>query len=501
MRDGGVDTVAATGSVLDLFLEMLESFRAAGIDYCYWRSSLRLETAVGGLSDLDLLVARADRERAIRLLLDHNFKLLYSLSAHDEPMLMDLIGHDAPSGRIVHVHLHFRLMLGSSLLKLWQPSWQSAVLANAVWHSSLPVRVLDAPTEAVLLLVRGCLEFNPFDVVALRQWRAMAAKFAADRAALAPRLDRNEICRRATELLGAALAESVADIACRGDPPSSALRRRLLAELAPYRRAGRLQGSLRLFVRSLLFLGRSLNKRFIHAPRPWSRRILGGGSVVAVVGVDGSGKSTLVRALCDWAGSEMDVLPLYFGTGEGRPGLLLLPLKLLLPLAQRLLPRKPKGASHGTVSSKPPGLFYNALLTVWASVLAVEKWQKLKAAGRAADQGMLVITDRFPQNQLPQFNDGVLLPRLNRVPRWLRKFEANAYALADRLPPDLVIKLQADPALISRREPDMLPDVVRRRTEELMRLNFPASRLEVLDASQPLPTVIADAKRAVWTVL
>ncbi len=314
-------------------------------------------------------------------------------------------------------------------------------------------------------------------------------------------LDRNEVHRRATELLGAALTESVADTLCRGDPPSTELRRRLLAQLGPYRRTGRLQGSLRLCVRSLLFLGRSLNKRFIHSPRPWSRRILGGGAVVAIVGVDGSGKSTLVGALRDWAGTEIDVLPLYFGTGEGRPGLLLLPLKLLMPLAQRLFPSKPKGASHGTVSSKPPGLLYSVLLTVWASVLAVEKRQKLKAAGRAVDQGMLVITDRFPQNQLPRFNDGRLLARLNLVPRWLRKFEANAYDLADRLPPDLVIKLQASPALIAQREPDMLPDVVRRRTEDLTQLAYPASRLAVLDASQPLPTVIADAKRAVWAVL
>src|SRR6185437_3525217 len=192
---------------------------------------------------------------------------------------------------------------------------------------------------------------------------------------------------------------SVADIVFRGDPPSAELRRHLLAALAPYRRASRIKGSLRLLVRSLLFLGRSLNKRFIHAPRPWSRRILGGGSVVAVVGVDGSGKSTLVRALCGWAGSEMDVLPLYFGTGEGRPGLLLLPLKLLLPLAQKLFPQKPKGASHGTVSSKPPGLLYGVLLSVWAGVLAVEKRTKLLAAQQGAERGLLVITDRYPQNE------------------------------------------------------------------------------------------------------
>jgi hypothetical protein len=501
MRDVSAETVAATGTVLDLLLDMLESLRCAGINYCYWRSSQRLGAALTGLSDLDLLVAKADRQQAVELLLAQGFKLLSSVQAHDEPALLDLLGYDLPSGRLVHVHLHFRLLLGSSLLKLWRPPWDRAVLTHAVWHPSLPVRVMDVTTEATLLLARSCLEFDRLDVVALRQWRVMAAKFATDRKALAPQLERNEVRRRAAELLGAAMAEPVADTVCRGDPPSSELRRELRAQLASYRSAGRLQGRLSLAGRSLLFLGRSLNKRFIHVPRPWSHRILGGGVVVAVLGVDGSGKSTLVRALRDWAGAEMDVLPLYFGTGDGRPSLLLLPLKLMVPLVQKMVGRKPAGASHGNVSGKPPGVLYSALMTVWASVLAVEKRRKLKVARLAADRGMLVITDRFPQNQLPRFNDGPLLPRLNRIPRWLRVFEANAYKLANRLPPDLVIKLQASPALITRREPDMLPDVVRQRTEEVMQLAFPASRLVVLDASQPLPAVIADAKRAVWAVL
>ena len=69
--------------------------------------------------------------------------------------------------------------------------------------------------------------------------------------------------------------------------------------------------------------------------------------MVAVLGVDGSGKSTLVRSLNQWLGQEVDVLPIYFGTGDGRPSLLLLPLKLLVPLVSRLFRTRPGGASHG----------------------------------------------------------------------------------------------------------------------------------------------------------
>ena len=97
---------------------------------------------------------------------------------------------------------------------------------------------------------------------------------------------------------------------------------------------------------------------------------------------------------------------------------------------------------------------------------------KLRNAHRAANRGMVVITDRFPQDQILDFNDGPLLQRLRGIPRWLRTFEASAYALARELRPDLVLKLVASPELIAAREPTMDPGVIRVRTSSLERLTL-----------------------------
>src|SRR6266550_3371064 len=78
-------------------------------------------------------------------------------------------------------------------------------------------------------------------------------------------------------------------------------------------------------------------------------RAPGGGCVAAVIGVDGSGKSTVVAAIRAWLGQEIDVVPIYFGTGSGRPSLLLWPFKLMVPLITLLLRTKPQGASHGKI--------------------------------------------------------------------------------------------------------------------------------------------------------
>ena len=123
-------------------------------------------------------------------------------------------------------------------------------------------------------------------------------------------------------------------------------------------------------------------------------------------------------------------MPVYFGTGDGRPALLLLPLKVMVPAISRLLPTRPRGASHGSISGRAPGLMYSLLMMGWAAAVAAEKRIKLRAAHRGASRGLVVIADRYPQNENADYNDGPLLPRLTRAPRWLRQLEAQAYSFA-----------------------------------------------------------------------
>jgi hypothetical protein len=223
--------------------------------------------------------------------------------------------------------------------------------------------------------------------------------------------------------------------------------------------------------------------------------------VIAVVGVDGSGKSTVVAAIRAWLDSEVDVVPLYFGTGAGRPSLLLRPFKWLVPLITRGLKTKPKGASHGKISDQPPGLLYSLLLTVWATVVAREKRSSLLAARRGAQLGLVIVSDRYPQDEIAGFNDGPLLTRLSRVPNWLVRFEAAAYMLARRLPPDLVVRLDVLAETAARREPDMDPTLIRQRIADLRRLTFAGARTVRIDAEQPVNDVIRAVQHKIWRLL
>jgi hypothetical protein len=488
---------------LPLLLAVLGEFRRRRLDYGYWRSRRRLPVALSGRSDLDLLIARTQQHRACAILLDSGFKHFPDLPHREEPGVSSWLGYDEASGRIVHLHLHFRLVLGPPLLKTYRLPWEAALLRRAEWHPSVPVRVLDAASEALLLAVRASTEASAIDPVALHQRRARRQKFEADRQDLRPRLERASLRALAGEVLAADVADLVAD-ACFSPQPLARqlrLRRGLRRELSAYRVCSPVEAQLRLAARAVLWAAGAINKRFLHMPRPYGRRAPAGGCVAAVVGVDGSGKSTVTAALRAWLGAEIDVMPVYFGTGAGRPGLLLLPFKPLVPLVRRLFPVKPRGASHGRVSDRDPGPLYSLLLAVWAIAAAAEKRMKLRAAYRAAGRGLVVVADRYPQNEDADYSDGPLLPRLRRVPRRLRYAETRIYALAGRLAPDLVLSLEVTPQTAARREPDMDAAVIRTRIAALRRLVFGGARVVPVDAERPLAEVIRSLKKEIWSLL
>jgi hypothetical protein len=497
---GMIPRSCAEEAMPPVLLEVFNEFHRQQISYCYWKSSRRLQAVLAGEGDVDLLVARSDQHRAQAILLELNFKLFPSVADRDHPATLTFLGHDERGGHLIHIHLHFQLILGERILKNYRLPWEEVLLTRAILLPTLPIRILEPTSEAVLLVARACLELRRADPMTLHVWQATTRKFALDRADLATRVDRTALRGLAADLLSEDLADLVSDAFYSEQPLETQLRlrRRMRKYCAVYRSYNAVEARARSVGRALLWVAGALNKRLVQAPRPWNRRAPGGGFMVAIIGVDGSGKSTSVTAMRAWLGSKVDVVPIYFGTGDGRPSLFLRPFKLMMPLIMRVLKRKPKCASHGKSSGGAPGLLYSLLLMVWAVAVAVDKRKKLAAARRGINRGLIVITDRYPQNQILGFNDGPLLTRLTVVPCWLRRFEGAAYTLARRLPPDLVIKLVVTPETAARREPNMDPAVIRERIASLQRLTFPGAHVVCVDAEQPLAEVIRAVKHEIW---
>lgn len=485
-----------------LYERLFEAFERADLAWCSWKSPNRLPNAYAGRSDLDLLIARTDRQQALQILVDCGFKPAPDGPGRDDPAMSSFLGFDPVSGALLHAHVHFRLILGPSLFKNARLPCETAFLERSRLLPGRNPRVLAPEDAALLLFVRRQLEFSRFDPVQIARREQIDQKFRADFAELAPAIDSVALRSAAEEVFDSDLAGRVVR-AIIDDPlgaPAS-LRREVAGALSLPRRCGGVEAALVGAARTAAFLFGAFNRRHLQTPRIWGRRAPGGGLVIAFVGVDGSGKSTAATTIRNWLGPEIDVVRVYFGTGDGAPSLVLAPFKALAGLIARFIKTKPKGASHGNISDRPPGPVYSALFAVWAMAVALDKRHKLITIQRAARRGFIVVTDRYPQNEIENFNDGPLLYRLPAAPDWLRRFEQAIYMRAHRAPPDLVVKLQVGPETVQKREPDMNPALIVERLASLERLQFPGAQIIRIDARAPLEDVTGKVKQAVWNVL
>jgi hypothetical protein len=489
--------------VIALFSRVLHEFDRNQVSYCCWKSTGRVSAALRGNTDLDLLVVQEEQHRATAALLSAGFKAFPAASLRAHPAIATFLGYDEETGRLLHIDLHTCIVVGEALVKEYRLPWEHIILTRSTRDPALSINLLDPACEAVLLIVRSCLETRWSDLVALRNRAALRQKFETDRKRLARRLDHTELQELASAVLSPEVAPLVADAIWDPRPLHrlNRLRREVRRAIAPFRIYLNAEARVRSSWRAVVWVAGSFNQWLVHAPRSWNRRAPGGGRIIAVIGVDGSGKSTLVRGLRDWLRREVDVLPIYFGTGDGRPSLWLLPFKLLVPICGRLMRPNPRKPAPSARNEPRPGLGYTALMVVWATLAAIEKRGKLLKAFRASQRGMLVLTDRYPQDENVDFNDGPLLPRVSRAPAFLRRFEARAYRLSRKIRPDLILRHKVTPETAARREPSMDRAVIEQRVAEIARLRFADAFTVELDSEKSFPEVIRAAKREIWRVL
>jgi hypothetical protein len=507
---GSGDMHEGVGSALGVVTALTARLHAAGIVYCHWKSNEHLKAAVQGLTDLDVLVDRRASASLRGVLSDAGFKRFDAVPTRAYPAVEDHLAMDPQTGRLVHLHLHFQLVAGEPHLKGYRLPWEPLVLSTRRLDEEEGIYVADPHVELVLLIVRAALKIRSRDrVLEPLGRRYFSGGLLKEFQWLQERTLPGRVAAIARQLLGFEAGQLLGDMLAR--PPHSsqlaALRRSAGPTLDLFRTYGPTRARWRRSLRELSWLRSAVNKRFIHAPTPLSRVPASGGLLVAFLGCDGSGKSTQAREIVRWLSWKLDVFPVYFGSGDGPSSWFRWPLTLA-SRAFRKATGSNRSRSQVLAAGEPLGPDRHrrhaiaALRAIWALALAYEKRSKLHAAARARNRGMIVVCDRYPQQQVMGFNDGPLLSDwLNHSSRLLRaiaRWEHQPYRLSELYPPDLVIKLRVTPEVALRRK-RMHLDESHRRIDAVRRLSFPPpTRTVEIDADRPFAEVLLMVKRCIW---
>lgn len=221
------------------------------------------------------------------------------------------------------------------------------------------------------------------------------------------------------------------------------------------------------------------------------------GLLIAVVGCDGSGKSTLTADLIKQYGHSRAVRTVYLGLGSGAIGNRIAQLPVIGKYLENHLANKAKKTR--TRGERIPG-FGTALVAYLFSQLRLHRFKRMLAL-RAS--GLSILADRYPQVEVPGFYDGPLLSAARAagpVVRWLAQRERQLYDWMASHPPDLVIRLVVDFPTAFARKPDHDPDLLQQKIAATGQIHFAHARLVEIDAGQPYDQVRRQALAAIAKV-
>jgi thymidylate kinase len=491
---------------LALIQKLFDMLHQSRINYCHWKSSEHLYASMLADTDLDILFEEKQEERLKPTLDRLGFKKFKPIKQKQYKDIEDFIALDVPSGKIIHLHAHFKLTLGEAYLKSYQLDLEDKVLRSRVFDEVFHIYRIAPAFELTLLYFRLALKTRNRDVLKMHlrnkifytgnilkeyKWLKQRCTEVEIEAVLKPLFDdyrpiyniiTKDFNRREILKLSGLLKKRFKD-----QRSFSSLHALLL----------RWQREILLKVYKKCF-------SLLHRPIILQRINPRGGLIVAVVGADGSGKSTVIANLQSTFRKKIDVYNIYFGSGDGRKSWLRKIVFNLKRIIVRVKAKKQRPASIKSVKAKKKGFIVSTLKYMEALMIASEKRRNLKLMQAAKKKGMLVICDRFPQNQTMGYNDGPLLHHIfrskNLILRAIAKKEFRSYQLAANNPPDVLFKLIADVQLLKERKPNGTPlEMLKAKIESTKKMQWAEScKVITVDAAQPLDKVLSTIKKEIW---
>lgn len=483
--------------MLEICKKLFSQLNESKICYCHWKSNEHLREGLEGVTDLDVLLENEEKKRCYKILIDLDFLFCKSQYGSRYPNVVDWVGFDEKCGRLIHLHLHFRMVTGHKGVKEYSLPWYKDVLDSRLQDNETGVYVSDANYELVTLYSRIGLKahakhvFNAkkgefvlddnyireisylkervsYDVV-----KSILEKYYEDSWQVMFNIIELSVLDSVSFLKLKSITERVMAKYSRFSKPATKIRE------VYFFFAGKIRSKLR----------NRMDYNVILKKTPVSNC----GLTIAFLGQDGAGKSTITEDIEKWLRWKMDAKRFYLGSGDHFN-----PWEKKL---QKLL--------------KNDFVIFN-VLRAWlvCSIYVKLSSSVLKNICKAegfANKGGIALYDRYPQTHFPGINDGPkirskLLPKTtNHILKMILKLLANCEEAnlrkAEKHIPNIVIKLMLSPEESVRRKPENDIKVIQTKHEVIKSLYFKGAKVYEVDAEQDYSEELRNIKGIIWSYL
>jgi hypothetical protein len=129
-----------------------------GIPFCHWKGAAALERALCGERDLDVLVPAADFARALATIDAAGWKRARPTWGDDEPGIAHFFAFEPGVERLLHLHLHDRVLSGEDWINSHTLPFEADLFAST--RRAQGVRVPEPAVEAALTVLKHAIRWG-----------------------------------------------------------------------------------------------------------------------------------------------------------------------------------------------------------------------------------------------------------------------------------------------------------------------------------------------------
>jgi len=468
---------------------LFEHLNSHEIRYCHWKSNSHLDHALNGKTDLDILIWTDDRKQFEQVCKNLAFKNILSPPEKQFPGLDDYLGFDHETGRLIHLHVHYRLILGQKYIKNHHLPIESIVFQNL--GSKDGVAIPCPEMELILLIIRAHLKLDAVSLLKHairdlqgRHYTPFPSDIEAEMTALITAYDPDKFedifsqCNLPIPITS--FTSFIRKISEKGYTCADAIRKKRLiaSSLKKFRR----QKGISLFLRYayLSFLNSRGLRIFINQQK---KRLVGDGKIFSLVGADGAGKSSLVIDLERWLSWKLSVKRYYYG----------IPKNNFINLVDYVI-RAARKFNLDVFAT----FVENCL---WVLVARL-RYKVFLSSQKEKSRGTVILTDRFPLKEFRNMETPMDGPRLRKrstiIGRSFAQLESCYYDKINS--PDRVFVLQVGADELRSRKTDL--DISAHETKAAAVNAIQGNDyIRLLDANKSYPNVLLEIKRKIWESL
>lgn len=469
--------------MLEICKLVFDEFEKNNICYCHWKSNEHLDEGLNGRTDLDILVNIDQKEKCEEIL--HNCKVVKVISplGNVYKYVNDWIGMDNNTCELIHLHIHYRIVTGKQYRKEFVLPWDKLMLKTRVKAKKSNVYIANPNIEIVILYTRILLkvkyEEEKSDTILIDNDYLKEIRY----------LKKMVSDSTIKKFLNCMFRKEVSDFfSCLFKEKFTKdeyvkYKKIILCNIDKYKIESKSQTYLshkvlKTIVNTKEYL-KSHGVPFITKKCPNKE-----GIVIALIGTDGSGKSTMTKNIQAWLNWKIETQRFYLGSGDGY--------------------KKPISYNFYTNESLPKSI-REYFGMVFYLKLSMNIYKTLNKVKKYREKGGIALLDRFPQIQFYGINDG---PKIKSKidssfvsKKYLDKFinyEEKKYKKIVLNQPNVVFKLNISPEEAIKRKRENTLAEMRQKVSIVENLKFLDSNVYEIDATKNINEEILEIKRIIW---